>query len=113
METASVLLESLLEKAEAYGKTTFELSKLKALETMTKVVTFIVYRGSVLIVLILFVLILSIGVSLWLGEWLGKPYYGFFMVAAIYFVAVIILHIFLHNRIKRPISDLLITESLQ
>jgi hypothetical protein len=39
METPASSIESLYERVEAYSKTTYELSKLKLLETTTKIVT--------------------------------------------------------------------------
>lgn len=113
METPVSLIESLFERAEAYGKTTFELSKLKLLEKTTIVVTSLISRLIVNIIIFLFTLVLSIGIALLLGELLGKSYYGFFIVAAFYLVVWIVLHFFLHKWIKKPISDLIIKQALQ
>lgn len=113
METTASFIESLFEKAEKYGKTSFELAKLKALETTTIVVTSLVSRLSVILMISMFALVLNIGIALWLGELLGKSYYGFFIVAAFYLVAGILLHFFLHKWIRKPLSDLIITQALQ
>jgi len=113
METPASLVETLFEKAEAYGKTTIELSKLKVLETTTRVATTLVAKLSVILILSLFVLVLNIGIALMLGEVLGKSYYGFFIVAAFYLVAGIVFHIFLHKWIKKPVGDLIIKQALQ
>jgi fatty acid desaturase len=113
METASNSIESLFEKAEAYGKTTYELSKLKLLETTNIVVTSLIARLSVIIMIAMFSFVLSIAISLWLGDLLGKAYYGFFIVAGFYFVAGIVLHFFLHSWVKKPISELIIKQALQ
>lgn len=98
---------------EAYSKTTLELSKFKALNITTHVVTTMISRLSVIIIAALFALVLNIGIALWLGELLGKNYYGFFIVALFYLIAAIVLHFFLHNWIKKPVSDLIITQALQ
>jgi hypothetical protein len=113
METPANIVEQLYERVEAYGKTTVELSKLKAVETSTRVVTSLISRISVIIMISLFALVLNIGVALWLGELLGKSYYGFFIIAVFYLVLGIILHFFLHNWIKKPVSDLIISQALQ
>jgi hypothetical protein len=113
METPRDLIEELYERGEAFGKTTIELTKLKALETTTVVATALIWRLSVIIMFSLFALVLNIGIALWLGEWLGKSYYGFFIVAGFYLTAGIVLHFFLHNWIKKPVSDLIITQALQ
>ncbi len=110
METTPTLIESLIERVEALGKTTFELSKLKALETTTNVVTALISRLILLIVLAIFLTILSIGVALMLGDALSKPYFGFFIVAGFYLVAAIVLYFFLSKWIKKPVIDLIIPE---
>jgi hypothetical protein len=113
METPVTLIESLFERVEVLGKTTYELSKLKLLQTTINVVNTLVPRLSVIIMISLFALVLNIGIALFLGELLGKSYYGFFIVAGFYLVAAIVLHFFLQKWIKRPISELIIKQSLQ
>ena len=61
----------------------------------------------------MFILILNIGIALLLGEWFGKSYYGFFIVAAFYLLAGIVLHFFLHKWIKELISAVIIKQALQ
>lgn len=113
METPASVIEKLFERAEAFTKTTYELSKLKSLETSTRVATSLISRLSVILMISLFALVLNIGIALLLGEMLGKYYYGFFIVAAFYLVAGVVLHLFLHQWIKKPLSDLIITQALQ
>src|SRR5690606_23453377 len=102
-ENPAEAVEALFEKAEAFGRTTYELSKLKALKTTTEVVTTLIAKVSVVLVLSLFVLVFNIGIALLLGEVLGKLYYGFFIVAGFYLLIGVILHFFLHRWLKRPI----------
>lgn len=113
MDTTSNVFESLFEKAETFGKTTYELSKLKALETTAVVASSLVARLSVVLMLSIFTLVFNIGVALYLGDLLGKSYYGFFIVAAFYLIAGIVLHYFLHKWIKKPLADLIISQALQ
>ena len=112
MESPANLLEALFERAEAYGKTTYELSKLKALEKTTHVSASLLSRLGVISVFSLFVILLNTGFALLLGELLGRSCYGFFIVAAFYLIVGIVLHFFLHNWIKKPVSDLIIKEAL-
>jgi len=113
MDTPATSIESLFERLQEYSKTTYELSKLKLLETTINIVNLLVPRLSVIIMISLFALVLNIGIALLLGELLGKSYYGFFIVAGFYLAAGIILHFFLHKWIKKPISDLIIKQALQ
>jgi membrane-associated HD superfamily phosphohydrolase len=113
LETPGTSIDSLFERLEVYGKTTFEYSKLKLLETVVIVVNMLLPRLSVVLVLSMFVLVLNIGIALFLGELLGKSYYGFFIVAGFYLLAGLILHLFLHKWIKKPLGDLIIKQALQ
>ena len=113
METPPNVMESLFEQLSTYSQTTYNLSKLRALETTTIVAASVVARLSVLLILSLLVFILSIGVALWLGAHYGKLYYGFFIVAIFYLVLGLFLQIFLHRWIKRPVSDFLINKMFQ
>ena len=113
METPVVLIESLMEHAETYGKTTYELSKLIALETITMVFTSLITRVSIVIMLSMFALVFNIGIALLLGEVFGKTYYGFFIVAIFYLIAGFVMNGFLHRWIKKPISELIIIQALK
>jgi hypothetical protein len=113
MEKQASQIENLFEKAENYSRTTYDLTKLRALETTTVVVASLVSRLSVIIMISLFLLTVNIGIALWLGELLSKAYYGFFIVAAFYLLAGAVLHLFLHKWIKKPITDLIIIQALQ
>jgi len=103
-------MESLFERVEDFGKTSFELYKLKTISKTTEVVSTFVSRGSVVIVLSMFLIFVSIGLALWLGDLFGKPYLGFFCVAAFYIVLGGVLYYFLHQYIKKQVSNSIISE---
>ena len=113
MEDNANLLESLLEKATEYGKTSFELVKLKALDKSSDIVSTIVPRLVVIALLSSFLLFLNLGLALWLGEILGKTFYGFFVVAAFYGFAGLIIHFFMHKRLKKIVSNYFIKKVLK
>ena len=113
METPASQIEMLFERVEEYSKTSYELSKLKAVEMFTLVVTELISRLTVIIMLSLFALVLNIGIAILLGEVLGKMHLGFFIVAGFYLIAGFVFHGFLHKWIKKPISDLIITHAVQ
>jgi len=103
-------MESLFERVEDFGKTSFELYKLKTISKTTEVVSTFVSRGSVVIVLSMFLIFVSIGLALWIGDLFGKPYLGFFCVAAFYIVLGGVLYYFLHQYIKKQVSNSIISE---
>jgi fatty acid desaturase len=113
MEDNSKLLESLLDKAKEYGITSLELAKLKAIEKGADVVSSVVPTSIVFILIATCLLFLNLGVALWLGEILGKQFYGFFVVAGFYIVLGLILHFFLHDWFKKIVGDYFVRNILK
>ncbi|MCX6254062.1 MAG: hypothetical protein NTV31_06235 [Bacteroidia bacterium] len=113
MEDNTKLLESLLERASEYGKTSYELVKLKALDKTSDVVSSIVPHSVVLVIIVSFLLFLNLGLAFWLGELLGKTYLGFFVVAGFYGISAIVLHFFMHKWLKKVICNYIIKQVLK
>ena len=107
------LIESLIEKGEQYGKTTIELLKLKTLDKSADVVSTLISWAIVIVFAVLFFLILNIGVALWIGELLGKTYYGFFAVSGFYALLSIVFGIFRQQFVKKPVNNSIITQVLE
>ena len=106
MEAKANLIEPLLEKAEAYGKTSFEILRLKALDKTADVSATMASRSLFILIVSFFAFALNIGIALWLGDLLGKAYYGFLIVAACYgLVAIVLLaiHPFIKGRVNNAI----------
>src|SRR5689334_14253236 len=112
MENEKNNFEDLFEKAQAYGKTSVELYKLKALEKTSEVSSTVISRAVAFFVLALFVFMVSFSMALWLGGLMGKMYYGFLCVGGFYGVLGIVLYFFLHNWMKERVSDTMITQIL-
>ena len=106
-------VESLIERAENYGKTTFELFKLQAIDKSADVVSSLISRMVVITSVALSVLILNIGISLWLGKLLGDSFYGFYVVGGAYAFIALLLHVLRHSWVKNPISNLIINQLLK
>lgn len=113
MEEQSGLVDSLLGKGEQYGKTTLELLKLKTLDKSSDVASNLVSWLIVIIFAVLFFLILNIGVAIWLGEILGKSYYGFFAVSGFYLLLAIIFGVFRKQLLKEPLNNSIIKQVLE
>lgn len=109
MEGKTSLIEPLLERVQEYSKTSFELLKLKSLDKTADVASTLISRSLLTVVLSLFALTLNIALSLWLGDVLGKNYYGFLVVASFYGLAGVVLF-FIHPVIKARVSNSIITQ---
>lgn len=111
MEANKEHIEPLLQKAEAYAKTSLQLIQFKLIEK-TAVVTARLFSRLILLVVISFFLIaVNIAFALWLGELLGKNYYGFLLLGLLYAVIAIVLS-FLQPLLKGRIGNFIITQLL-
>jgi hypothetical protein len=113
MEDNTKLIESLLERTAEYGKASFELVKLKALDKTSDAVSSLIPHAVVLVLAAVFMLFLNLGLAFWLGEILGRAFYGFFVVAAFYGITGIVLHFFMHERLKKLIGNYFIKHVLK
>jgi len=113
MENNAKMLESLLEKAEDFGKTSFELVKLRALDKTSEIVSSFIPYSVVFVLIASFMIFLNLGLAFWLGEILGETYYGFFVVAAFYILTGIVFYFFFHKRIKKYICNSIINQVLK
>ncbi len=113
MEDDGRLLESLLERASEYGKTSLELVKLKALDRTAELFSASVPLAIVIILIASFLLFINLGLAFWLGEMLGRTYYGFFVVSAFYIIVCLIVRLFFYNRIKKLAGNYFIKNVLK
>ncbi|AWI26640.1 hypothetical protein HYN49_12445 [Flavobacterium pallidum] len=91
MKDKAVLVSELFDKAEQYGKTTIQLYRLKAIDKVTDVFASVASRIIIAVSIALFFFLLTIGLSLYIGDLLGKAYYGFFVMAGFYVIVTAIL----------------------
>jgi fatty acid desaturase len=112
MEDNTKLIETLVERAAEYGKTSYELAKLKALDKTSEVVSSVVPGIIVFVFVASFVLFLSFGLAFWLGDILGSVAYGFFAVAALYGVKAIVIYFFM-PKLKKRICNCIIKQVLK
>lgn len=113
MENNATTIEMLFERAEDYTRTTVELAKLNAVDKTADVMSSLLSRLAVSIVFAMFALLANIGLSLWIGELVGKLYYGFFIVSSFYLLIAIILYIFKNEWIKMPVNNFMIVKMLK
>lgn len=106
------LVEALFEKTESYVKVSAEVFKLKMINKVSDVISDLTASLVVIVFATLFFLVFNIGVSLWIGELLGKMYLGFFAVAGFYMLGGIVLYVFRNTWIKIPLRNAIITRSL-
>lgn len=112
MEDKTTPVEVLLERAQAYTKTSIQLFKLKATAKLAEVLSNMASGFAVLVILVLFFVNLNIGIALLIGESLGKAWLGFVIVSMIYACVGLVVYLFRHSWIKNPVSESIISQML-
>jgi len=113
MEEQTNLIETLIEKATDYGKTSYELAKLRALDKSSQVLSSLLSNAVVVIIISLFVLFLNLGLAIWIGQIMGQIYFGFFVVAGFYGIISILVYSLMRKWMKRKIGDSFIKQLLK
>jgi len=112
MNNNATQVEALFEKAENYSKTTIELYKLNAVNKSAEIISSLAAQLVFCFFVALFILILTIGLSLWIGELLGKDYYGYFVMAGVdVFIALLVFR-FKNKLIKHPTYNFMVIKML-
>lgn len=112
MEYTLSLIEPLLEKAEKFSKTSIELLKLKSVYKTSDVASTLISRLLLIVIILFFLFSVNVAVALWLGDLLGKNYYGFLLMASFYGLIGIVLF-FLHPAIKASVNNSIIIKLLK
>jgi hypothetical protein len=113
MEEKSKLFESLIESATDYGKTSIELVKLKAVDKTSDVVSTLIPYSLIFFLIATFMLFFNFGLAFWIGEMLGKIFYGFFIVAAFYLMIMAAVYFFMNKWLKKVITNFVIKQLLK
>ena len=108
MENQSSPVDSLLERVKIYVETRIDLLKLKAIDKSSSFLSLLISMIIVILMSFIFIILLSVGIALFLGEMLGKTYYGFFIVAGFYLLVGLMLFAFRNKWMKIPIANSMI-----
>lgn len=111
-EQQATSLEALYEKTKEYVNTNIDLAKLKAIDKTSDIVSSFVPKLLIAVCLLLFVVGANIALSLWLGDLLGKNYYGFLAVSGFYLLIAIIIHFGLSSTIKKRVANAIVSRLL-
>ena len=113
MEDPVKVTEALFEKAADYGKTSYELIKLKAIAKTSDIVSSLLPHLIVLLFIAVFWLFFSLGLAFLLGEIMGNAWTGFAVIAGFYLLAGIFIHLFLLKWLKRLFADYIVKQALK
>jgi hypothetical protein len=104
---------TLIKQSGEYLDTKIELTKLKAVNTSSDVLSSLVYLIVKILVIFLFIGFVSVGLAVMIGNILGEYYYGFLLVGGFYLIVLLIIYVQRKNWIKRPVANSLINKMLK
>ena len=113
MDDNASTIESMIERAAGYGKTSYELIKLKAIDKASDMISTLIPFYIVTGFFLFFIFFLSLGFALWLGEIFGKTFYGFFLLSACYGIIGIFVRVFMYKWIKTLVCNNFIKQFLK
>lgn len=111
--TASGHIESLFERFTEYVETRINLYKLQAVDKSSNILSSLISTLMLMMIFIMFFFMINIGIAFLLGELLGKPWYGFFVVAGFYLIIGIIINYAKKKWIKETIANKIIQNFLK
>lgn len=112
MENTPTLMESLLEHAKEYAKTSVDLIKLKVVEKSAELVSSVVPNAMVCTMIAMTNLFANIGMAFWLGEILEKTYLGFLAISGFNGFLFIVFYLFFYKCTKKRIQNKIIKKML-
>ena len=113
MEDNSNIFESLLKSTAEYGIASLELLKMKTLDKTSNVISSFMPHVVVYVIIGSFMLFANLGLALWLGEILGKIYFGFLAVAAFYGFIALLIQLFFRKLLKKMFCNYIIKQVLK
>lgn len=105
-------VQELYRDATEYAETRFNLLKLKAVRSGSKIASGVVLSVVLAVLFGLFFLLLNIGVGFWLGEVFGRVHYGFLALAGFYLIIGFLIIALKNAVIKKPVTNMVIKKIL-
>lgn len=106
-------IKTLIDKSKDYLETKIELARLKTIDKSADVLSAVVVIVSMIFIGSLVIILVSIGISLFLGRILGAYHYGFFIMGGFYAIVLLVIYLQREKWIKTPISNELINKMLK
>jgi hypothetical protein len=113
MEEQPTDIDILLSDAGDFIETRTTLWKYKSIESLADVSGELVSGLGLIVIASFIIIIFSIGFALLLGDWVGKTYYGFFIMGGFYVLLGLIIFAGRRKWLKEPFSNMLIRKILK
>lgn len=104
------LIESLISKSHEYVETRLDLFKLKMVDKSSEMASAIASGIALFLVFFIVFIIANIGIALLIGDLIGRYYWGFFILAALYALIGLVLFKSRNKWIKTPIISMFLNK---
>ena len=101
-------IQQIIQHVEKYVSTTVELYKLKAYQKVAEIATTVITSVLMAFFGILFLIFVSIGLAVYLGEIMGRMHYGFMIVAGIYLLLAVIIYMLSKKVLKDKFNTMIV-----
>ena len=105
MEEKKTPVEVLLERGQAYIKTSVQLFKFKTTDKAAEITSNLASGLIILILITLLFINLNIGIALLIGSLLGRIWLGFLILSGFYGMTGIVIYVFRNSWIKKPVGN--------
>ena len=109
METTAASAEKIFDKVEQYAKTNLKILELKTVAKSADVFSSLTSVLALIVVVTIFFVVLSIGLSFYIGRYLPEDYYGFFIISSAYLLIFLLLYFNKNRWLKLPFKNLIIS----
>lgn len=103
-------VEALFEEFKDYVSLRLQITQLKYSSKTSLVTSSVLTYMLISMVVFFFVLVLTIGIALCIGNLLGEWYLGFLIMAGIYLMLGLVIFTFRNRWIRIPLNNLIIKE---
>ncbi|MBE7170932.1 MAG: hypothetical protein INR73_10100 [Williamsia sp.] len=105
-------IKALFAEGTDYLKNKRDLLKLKAVDKSSDVISSVIEGVALFFISIFFIILFSIALALLVGSLIGSNWGGFFIIAGLYALIGLILHVSRNKLIKAPVVRALIKKFL-
>jgi len=106
-------IKSIFENVHNYVEARLELYKISLFEKGAKIAADLITAAILGVCAAFFLIFLSVGIALILGNWLGGAYIGFLIVAGVYLIIGLVIYLRRKSILQKPIMEAAITELLK
>ncbi|MDB5191282.1 MAG: hypothetical protein JWQ96_845 [Segetibacter sp.] len=106
------IIESIFDKSKEYVDNRIEYFKIKMVDKTASIASSVVAGAALFIFLFLFFILFNIGLSLLIGDLVGRSWAGFLILAVVYAIAGLVIFKGREKWVKAPIINKMIKKFL-